>query len=101
MRTSRHAAFVNRESLCGLCSAEMAASGSRLGIGWMGKRHGWPIIATFLDRRSRRGQLSGEMLAVAWLTAVREETEKAREGFMRSTASFSDALRLATMEWQL
>ena len=41
------------------------------------------------------------MLAIAWLTALREETEKARGGSMRSTVSFSGALGLAMMEWQL
>jgi hypothetical protein len=67
----------------------------------MGERQDWPITAPFLDRRSRRGQLGRKMLAIAWLTALGEETEKARGGFMRSTVSFSGALGLATMEWQL
>jgi hypothetical protein len=35
------------------------------------------------------------MLAIAWLTALGEETEKARG------ALFSGALGLAMMEWQL
>ena len=34
-------------------------------------------------------------MAIAWLTALREETEKARGGSMHSTVSFSSALRLA------
>jgi hypothetical protein len=64
-RTSRHAALVNRESLCGRRQ-------------WMGERQDWPITAPFLDRRSRRGRLGREMLAIAWLTAIGEEAEKAR-----------------------
>ena len=56
----------------------MVASGSGWGIGWMGERQDWPITAPFLDRRSRRGRLGREMLAIAWLTALGEETEKAR-----------------------
>jgi hypothetical protein len=56
----------------------MVTSGSGWGIGWMGKRQEWPITAPFLDRRSRRGRLGRELLAIAWLTALREETEKAR-----------------------
>ena len=67
----------------------------------MGKRQDWPITAPFLDGRSRREQLRCEMLAIAWLTALGEETEKAREDFMRSTVFFSRALGLAMMEWQL
>ena len=59
---------------------EMVASGSGWGIGWMGERQDWPIAAPFLDRQSRRGRLGREMLAIAWLTALREETEKARGG---------------------
>ena len=100
-RTSRHAALVNRESSCGLSSAEMVASGSGWGIGWMGERQDWPITAPFLDCRARRGRLGREMLVIAWLTALREGTEKARGGSMRSTVSFSGALGLAMMEWQL
>jgi len=67
----------------------------------MGERQDWPITAPFLDRRSRRGQLGREMLVIAWLTALREEMEKARGGFMRCAVSFSGALGLATLEWQL
>jgi hypothetical protein len=63
---------------CGLSSAEMIASGGRCEIGWIGERQDWPITAPFLDRWSRRGRLGREMLAIAWLTALREETEKAR-----------------------
>jgi hypothetical protein len=58
----------------------------------MGERQDWPIAAPFLDRRSRRGRLGREMLAIAWLTALGEETEKARG------ALFSGALGLAMME---
>jgi hypothetical protein len=64
----------------------------------MSERQEWPITVPFLNRRSRRGKLGREMLAIAWLTALREETEKARGGFMRSTVSFSSALGLTTME---
>jgi hypothetical protein len=67
----------------------------------MGERQDWPITAPFLDRRSRRGGLGREMLAIAGLTALGEETEKASGGFIRSTISFSSALGLETMEWQL
>jgi hypothetical protein len=38
------------------------------------------------------------MLTIAWLTALGEETEKVRGGFMHSTISISSALGLATME---
>jgi len=79
-RTSRHAALVNRESSCGPSSAEIVASGSRWGIGWMGERQDWLIAALFLDCQLRRGRLGRKMLAIAWLTALREETEKARGG---------------------
>ncbi len=79
----------------------MVASGSGWGIGWMGEGQDWPITAPFLDRQSRLGRLGREMLAIAWLTALREEMEKARGGSMRSTVSFSGALGLAMMEWQL
>jgi hypothetical protein len=79
----------------------MVASGSGWGIGWMGERQDWPIAAPFLDRWSRRGRLGRKMLAIAWLTALREETEKARGGSMCSTVSFSGALGLAMIEWQL
>jgi hypothetical protein len=44
----------------------------------MGKRQDWPITAPFLDRQSRRGCLGRKMLAIAWLTALREEVEKVR-----------------------
>jgi len=44
----------------------------------MGERQDWPIAAPFLDRRWSRGGLGREMLAIAWLTALGEETEKAR-----------------------
>ena len=55
-----------------------------------------------ISRSSVKARKAGrEMLAIAWLTALGEETEKARGGFMRSTVSFSGALGLATMEWQL
>jgi hypothetical protein len=37
----------------------------------MGERQDWQITAPFLDRRSRRGRLGREMLAIAWLTALR------------------------------
>jgi hypothetical protein len=57
-----------------------------------GERQDWPIAAPFLNRRSRQGRLEREMLAIAWLTALREETEKARG------CSFSGALGLAIME---
>jgi hypothetical protein len=67
----------------------------------MGERQDWPITAPFLDRRSRQGCLGREMLAIAWLTALREETENPGGGSMRSTVSFSGALGLAMMEWQL
>jgi hypothetical protein len=40
----------------------------------------YAIAAPFLDRRSRRGRLGREMLAIAWLTALGEETEKGRGG---------------------
>jgi hypothetical protein len=79
-RISRHAALVNKESSCGLSSAEMVAGGSGWGIGWMGERQDWPIAAPFPDRRSSRGGLGREMLAIAWLTALGEETEKVRGG---------------------
>jgi hypothetical protein len=59
----------------------MVASGSGWVIGWMGERQDWPITVPFLDRRSRRGRLGREMLAIAWLTALREETEKARGAY--------------------
>ena len=42
----------------------------------MGERQDWPIAALFLDRWLRRGRLGREMLAIAWLTALREEMEK-------------------------
>jgi hypothetical protein len=38
---------------------------------------------------------------IAWLIALREEIEKARGGSMRSTISFSSALGLVMIEWQL
>ncbi len=76
MRTSHYVALINRESSYGLSSAEMVASGSRWGIGWMGERQDWPIAVPFFDRRSRRGRLGRETLAIAWLTALGEETEK-------------------------
>jgi hypothetical protein len=79
-RTSRYAALVNRESSCRLGSLEMAASGSGWGIGWMSERQDWPIAAPFLDRQLRQGRLGREMFAIAWLTALREETENARGG---------------------
>jgi hypothetical protein len=60
-----------------------------------------PITTPFLDRRSRRGGLEREMLAIAWLTALREETEKAKGCSMRSMVYFSGALGLAVIEWQL
>jgi hypothetical protein len=44
----------------------------------MGERQDWLIAAPFLSRWSRRGRLGREMLAIAWLTALKEETEKAR-----------------------
>ncbi len=84
MRTSHHVALVNRENSCGLSSAEIVASGSGWGIGWMGERQDWPIIALFLDYRSRQGRLGHEMLVITWLTALREETEKAKGGSMHS-----------------
>ncbi len=68
----------NRESLCGLSSAEMVASGSGWGIGWMGETRDWWITAPLLDRQSRWGRLKHKMLAITWLTAPREETEKVR-----------------------
>ena len=80
MRTSRHAALVNRESSCELSSAEMVASGSGWRIGWMGERQDWLIAAPFLDCRSKARKAGCEILAIAWLTALREETENAREG---------------------
>jgi hypothetical protein len=46
----------------------------------MGERQDWPIAAPFLDRRSRRGRLGREMLAIVWLTALGEEMEKAKGG---------------------
>jgi hypothetical protein len=76
-RTPRHAALVNTENPCELSFAEMVASGSGWGIGWIGERQDWPITVPFLDRRSRRGRLRCEMLAIAWLIALREETEMA------------------------
>jgi hypothetical protein len=78
--------------------AELCRDGRKrelMGIGWMGERQDWPITAPFLDHRSRRGKLGREMLAIAWLTALGEG------GFTHSTVSFSGALGLATMEWQL
>jgi hypothetical protein len=57
-----------------------SGSGSGWGIGWMGERQVWLIAAPFLDRRSRRGRLGREMLAIAWLTALGEEMENARGG---------------------
>ena len=66
-----------------------------MGVGWIGERQHWPITAPFLDRRSRRGRLGREMLAIAWLTALGEGTEKAKGG------SFLVQTGLAMMEWQL
>ena len=62
-------------------------------------RQDWPITAPFLDHQSRRGSLRHEMLAIAWLIALREEIEKAKRASMRSIVSFSSALGLAMMEW--
>jgi hypothetical protein len=67
----------------------------------MGERQDWLITALFLDRRSRQGRLGREMLAIAWLIALREETEKARGGSMHFTVSFSGALGLAMMEVEI
>jgi hypothetical protein len=67
----------------------------------MGEGQDWPITAPFLDCRSRLGRLGCEMLAITWLTALREEMEKTRGGSMCSTVSFSSALGRAMMEWQL
>jgi hypothetical protein len=44
----------------------------------MGERQDWPITAPFLNRRLRRGKLGCGMLAIAWLTSLGEETEKAK-----------------------
>ena len=65
MRISRYATLVNKESSCWLSSAEMVASGSGWGIGWMGERQDWPVTAPFLDRRSRLGRLRHKLLAIA------------------------------------
>jgi len=95
-RTLCHTALVNRESSCRLSSAEMVASGSGWGIGWMGRgrigrsQHHFSIVG-----QSRR--LGREMLAIARLTALRRDGE-GQGGFMRSTVSFYNALGLAIME---
>jgi hypothetical protein len=36
----------------------------------IGERQEWPITVPFLDRRSKRGRLGREMLAIAWFTAL-------------------------------
>jgi hypothetical protein len=61
----------------------------------MGETQDWQITAPFLDRRSRRGRLGREMLAISWLTTLREEEGEGQRGagcFMRSPVSISGAL---------
>jgi hypothetical protein len=65
---SRHAALVNRKSSCGLSSCRDGHKRQR-----MGETQDWPITALFLDRWARRGRLGHEMLAITWLTTLREE----------------------------
>src|SRR6516164_4712532 len=85
-RTLRHAALVNRESLCGLSSAEIVASGSGWGIvrGRIGRsQHYFSIVG--------QGE-EGEMLAIAWLSPRRGDGEG------QGAFVCSSALGLATME---
>ena len=62
----------------------------------MGERQDWPIAAPFLDRRSRRGGLGREMLAIAWLTALGEETEKARGGLFWCPGACNDGMAVVS-----
>jgi hypothetical protein len=60
-RTLRHAALVNREGSCRLSSAEMVASSSGWGIGWMGGRQDWADHSTI-----------SQSLVKAWKAGVRD-----------------------------